>query len=520
MRGHQLRAGRRAAQGVTITTIVGIAENLHDSCLTVISDGQVELHLELERLTRRKRATFSSADQVVSLVAWALGRAGVCDPDGIGVARHAVEPHSPAIIEGLRSRYRHASIESFDHLECHSAYRQVSPFAAGAALALDGGGDRRIAWGEPNATLSFFSECGDSAETLLGAYELPVDGRAWAIASYALFGDVHVAGKTMGLAAYGEADQDCDDAISSLLAASLEWRYDRSSLETLAGPLRSDCFARRANLAYSLQRQFTDAVEMLVSTRVPPRCPLVLVGGCALNVTANTRLALTPEPRPVWVPPCPGDEGLSLGAALACNARLGASPVRADFPFLGLGPAGQPPAAAYRQAAECLAGGGVVAAAAGRGEVGPRALGNRSLLALPTRANRVRISEEMKHREPFRPVAPAFREADITTWLSEPLPSPFMSFAGEATSALIDAAPGTVHVDGSARHQTTSWATHPCLAALLDQLADMSIPPVVINTSLNMAGRPICLDESDALSVAIDVGAEGFLSSNGFTRLR
>ncbi|WP_454149040.1 carbamoyltransferase C-terminal domain-containing protein [Microbacterium lacticum] len=147
------------------------------------------------------------------------------------------------------------------------------------------------------------------------------------------------------------------------------------------------------------------------------------------------------------------------------------------------------------------------------------ALGNRSFLAIPSEENRTLVSEKMKRREWFRPVAPAFRAADASMWLKDPITSPYMSFAGVATASFTDTCPGVVHADGTARHQTVDHDTHPGIATLLDCLADLGVPPVVINTSLNTGGRPIALDSSDAFATALDAGAHSVLTSAGLTRL-
>ncbi len=481
------------------------------------------VHLELERVLRRKRATFSSVEEAVALLAWAVRACGVEPPAAVGIVRHAVEPMTGRLIEGLIARYPGASVISFEHLDCHAAIAGTTAAASAEVLAIDGGGDRRVGWGEPNAVLHRWPVEDGGAPRLLTAYDLPVDGRAWAVVSHALFGDVHAAGKTMGLAAYGRTSERAAAAVDALIHKSLHWRYDDTTLDALARELPVDTFEARANIAYALQEAFSAALLRLVDlVSATPGRQLVLTGGCALNVTANSVISrlITSRSGSVWVPPCPGDEGISMGAALLAAASVGEPVNTVDLPFLGAGSAPLSAEAEFRQAAELLARGAVVVTAVGRAEIGPRALGNRSFLALPSTANKRRVSEQMKGREAFRPVAPAVRAADASRWLADPIESPFMSFASPVTEALAEAGPGVVHVDGTARHQSVHPSMHPVLHTLLDHLADLGVPPVLINTSLNRRGHPICLDASDALATAIATGADGILTADGLTRLR
>jgi carbamoyltransferase len=165
-------------------------------------------------------------------------------------------------------------------------------------------------------------------------------------------------------------------------------------------------------------------------------------------------------------------------------------------------------------AADVLAGDGVVAWVQGRSEYGPRALGHRSLLAHPgKRANLTRLND-VKGREQFRPVAPmvlADRAAAI--FAGGPLPSPYMLFVHEVAPAWQDRIPAAVHVDGTARVQTVDPAAQPLTAALLTAFEQRTGLPVLINTSLNTAGRPMVDDIRDALecfgSTPVDLLAIG-----------
>jgi carbamoyltransferase len=150
--------------------------------------------------------------------------------------------------------------------------------------------------------------------------------------------------------------------------------------------------------------------------------------------------------------------------------------------------------------ADILAADGVVAWFDGRSEFGPRALGQRSLLAHPGRAANLERLNDVKGREQFRPVAPmVLAECAAQIFQDGPLPSPYMLFVHRVAPAWRDRLPAVVHVDGTARVQTIDDETTPHIAALLRAFEQRTGLPVVINTSLNTAGRPMVDTPQDAL---------------------
>ena len=153
-------------------------------------------------------------------------------------------------------------------------------------------------------------------------------------------------------------------------------------------------------------------------------------------------------------------------------------------------------------AAEVLARDGILAWFDGRSEFGPRALGQRSLMAHPGRAANLERLNDVKGREQFRPVAPmvlAERAAEI--FGNGPIPSPYMLFVHDVAPEWRDRIPAVVHVDGTARIQTVDAQANPRVAALLRAFEARTGLPVVVNTSLNTAGRPMVDDPRDALEL-------------------
>ncbi|MET8576840.1 carbamoyltransferase C-terminal domain-containing protein [Streptomyces sp. NPDC005012] len=250
---------------------------------------------------------------------------------------------------------------------------------------------------------------------------------------------------------------------------------------------------------------------------------LTLAGGVALNCVANAKIAALGPFRDVWVQPAAGDAGTALGGAL----HLSDHPEPMPGADLGRGWSDDELRAVLQEAAvpfeepediaetvaEELARDGVVAWFQGRSEYGPRALGHRSLMAHPGRAENLERLNKVKGREEFRPVAPmvvADRAAEIFTGQ---LPSPYMLFVHEVAEAWRDRIPAVVHVDGTARIQTVEERREPLVARMLHAFERRTGLPVVVNTSLNTAGRPMVDDPRDALecfgSAPVDLLAIG-----------
>jgi carbamoyltransferase len=242
-----------------------------------------------------------------------------------------------------------------------------------------------------------------------------------------------------------------------------------------------------------------------------------MAGGVALNCVANSRLATEAGFDEMWVQPAAGDAGTALGAALAVAAALGDRPEPFTTAALGRAWADEEIAAALHTAvlpfsrpddlagelADVLVHDGLVALVQGRSEWGPRALGHRSLLANPARAENLVRLNDVKGREQFRPVAPmvlADRAADI---FDGPLPSPYMLFTHRVRDEWRDRIPAVVHVDGTARIQTVDPVAEPLVAGVLERLERRTGVPVCVNTSLNTGGRPMVDSPRDALECII-----------------
>jgi carbamoyltransferase len=256
----------------------------------------------------------------------------------------------------------------------------------------------------------------------------------------------------------------------------------------------------------------------------PPR-PLCLAGGVALNCTANGRLASSGLFSDIFVQPASGDDGSALGAALwqLYQQSPGTARQRMTMPYWGdeftaaqaqaaladLGPEFSverldDEALATRVAA-LIADGGVVAWFQGRMEFGPRALGNRSILADPTADGmRAHLNEVVKQRELFRPFAPAVPAEDAGRYF-EIAPGQehlyqHMLFVAPVRASFRDLLPAVTHVDGSARVQVVDREAAPAFWRLLRRFGELRGVPVLLNTSFNLRGQPIVRTPAEAVA--------------------
>lgn len=215
---------------------------------------------------------------------------------------------------------------------------------------------------------------------------------------------------------------------------------------------------------------------------------LVFMGGCALNSKANTML--WDVFKDVWIMPNPGDAGSSLGAAAAVYGK------KLDWrgPYLGstLGP--EYP---VDKIINALINDKIAPVASGRAEFGPRALGNRSILADPRDPEIKDKVNLIKKRELFRPFAPVVLEEHASEWFEMDYSSPYMQYTPRCLKP--ELIPSVVHADGTSRVQTVNKEQHPGLYKLLTKWHKITGIPVLLNTSLNIKGQPILNDIKDVI---------------------
>ena len=219
-------------------------------------------------------------------------------------------------------------------------------------------------------------------------------------------------------------------------------------------------------------------------------------GGVALNVVANDAIKKEFD---LKIPPHCGDEGLSIGA-LAYLGDLYDFEVKFDnFPFCQDDEPswGRADSKSIKQTAQDLAQGKIVLWYNGHGELGPRALGNRSILMDPTIKNGKQKINQVKKREPWRPFGASVKE-DQAHRFFEMTHSPFMLYN---TKVKYSGLPAITHIDGTCRHNTVTPEMNPVYYELLDEFEKLTGVPVLLNTSANLQGGPICGTRDQAIKL-------------------
>jgi carbamoyltransferase len=289
-----------------------------------------------------------------------------------------------------------------------------------------------------------------------------------------------------------------------------------------------------ADLAAALQER-TEQVMIHLARRareVTSSRLLCLGGGVAMNCLAIGKIIHEGLFDEVFVPPAPGDSGTSIGAAIAAHLHsTGANPsgvahscyLGPAYPGFRPGPVPLPGLAARQVPdpagflADQLADGKIAGLCQGSLEAGPRALGNRSILASPLQPDVVvRLNAAVKFREPFRPFAPVVLADSATDYFELTQPSPYMSIAVPVTALARRLIPAIVHANGTARVQTLAPGQNPFLAGVLQRFAERTGVPVLINTSLNIKGKPISGTPQMALECLAASGLDGLMLDGGW----
>lgn len=306
------------------------------------------------------------------------------------------------------------------------------------------------------------------------------------------------AGKLMALAAFatpGQAGPEATAVVDAILSAPDVFPVPKS--EFAGSPLyncgvESDlCKTAAALLTERIFRLFAD----MACREIPAGIPLRISGGCGLNCDWNQQWRELGHFSEVFVPPCPNDSGSAVGTAIDALATFTGDPYIDWNVYSGLGfeTDRAPDPARWRRQSLSSAGlaarlhqGAVVAWVQGRWEIGPRALGNRSLLAEPFHAATRDRLNEIKQREGYRPIAPVVRTEDLTSVFVDDFEDPYMLYFRRVKDSRLQA---ITHVDGSARAQTVTPEANQPLHDLLTAYAGQAGVGVLCNTSLNFNGH-------------------------------
>ncbi len=543
--------------------VLGLNSVYHESSAAVIVDGRVVAAVEEERFNRRKHGKSARVDNPDELplasIKYCLESAGLNpgDVDAVGYsfdpAKRRKEFHLDPLSEagdwgsaGGEARF----LAALDNVpmrlseslgeELADRFRWVSHHMAHAASAFYPSevGDAAVlvvdGIGEAGTGLLAAGE----GTTLRALEELQYPhsiGFVWEKFSKYLGFSEYDACKVMGLAGYGNAVRflpafrdlvDSDGEGFQVRADRLEFRVDGfDHLEACLGARRVPGAAieqRHADIAATLQH-WNDQVMLMLAAKafdLHPADTLCLAGGVALNCTTNSLINRKGPFSQIYIPPVPHDAGTAIGAALYIAATdMGGRPNGSVMPQAFTGPSyieSDIAAALARhhlpsrkcgdiaaEAAKLLAAGKTVAWFQGRMEFGPRALGNRSLLADPRDPQmRNRLNASVKHRESFRPFAASILAEDSQAWFDlgpQSAGHEYMLFACPIRADLASHVPAVMHIDGTSRIQVVTAQGNPRYHALISHFQQLSGVPLVLNTSFNDS-EPIVCSPDDAIA--------------------
>ncbi|CAA7616861.1 carbamoyltransferase [Magnetospirillum sp. SS-4] len=540
--------------------ILGISCYYHDSSACLVKDGVVVAAADEERFSRKKHDSgFPSR-----ALEWCLRQGGLTSKDLNGVAFYekpltkleraliTAKNYGDKAHEMAAWNLRHVMEESgcldravkeatgYDrgilYLEHHLSHAASafypSPFQEAAILTVDGVGE----W----ATTALYSGSGTSISKLREIrYPHSLGLLYSAMTAYLGFEVNEGEYKLMGLASYGQPKYQ--DLFNHLLTLHDDgsFRLDQdffcytSSRDRMFSDALPNLFGmepqhpgapstqKHMDVAASLQAVVERAMVNLAraAKEATGASNLCLAGGVAHNVVANTAIRDSGLFEQIFIQPAAGDSGGSLGAALYGYYHLSGAPRLIAPPETCFGPAYDDteiqaaldsmnqdyecfddPDSLCRRVAELIAHDFIIGWFQGRMEFGPRALGNRSILANPRNAAmKETVNARVKFREEFRPFAPAVLEERATEYFALNGDSPFMQFAPQVHPDKRTVIPATTHVDNTARVQTVSAERYPLFHRLIVEIGKISGVPVVLNTSFNVKGEPIVCSPADAI---------------------
>ncbi len=424
-------------------------------------------------------------------------------------------------------------IETIPHHRCHAASAfHPSGFDEGVVLTID-------AKGEYDSTAVWRAD--EDGLTRAYTYEHPNSlGLFFAtVTEYLGYRMFNGEGKAMGLAPYGTDNPEIETVLRDLIDTGAD--YDVTELTKRWGTghgveTLEDAFGRPRNetpgefdqwekdLAHTAQKLLEETVVDIAETAAEQlgTSNVAIAGGVALNCKLNKRVRESSVVDDVFVQPVAHDAGIALGAGWS-RRRPAAVDRQTD---VYLGPAYETdeirtiletnkleyaePGDLERYVAERLADGDLVGWFQGRMELGPRALGARSILADPrTAASRDRVNRFVKHREEWRPFAPSMLESAAEEYLIDGGPAPFMIDAYDVRPEKTDDLEAVLHpADDSTRPQTVREEQHPRYHRLIAEFTDITGVPVVLNTSFNDHAEPIVRTPTQAIKDFYGMGLD------------
>jgi carbamoyltransferase len=488
--------------------ILGISAGFHDAAITVIRDGNIVFAAHSERYSKIKNDSFLNQEIVNAALEFGKPDQIVLHEKNLfkklrhiraGAWQALKELSTKEWIKEFYPQLAGIPIKEYWHHETHAAAGVLtSDFDECAVMVIDAIGEFDTAtiwhWKDNKLTKKHSVKYPSS----LGLFYSAMTHRV----GLKPMEDEYI---LMGMAAYGFKD--------AAVFLSYKMAHNFFSYpEPFDNPAKALKMKKNLHKGVSkdLYSEYTDydiarAAQIQVEKRVLAYASharkitksnnLVFMGGVALNCVANSELFKLYNN--IHIMPNPGDAGSSLGAASLEYFNRTGNKTNWKTPYLGYDIKGDYP---IQKALESLERGEIFGIANGKAEFGPRALGNRSLMADP-RGNEIKNRvNAIKQRQKFRPFAPVIMEEFVHEYFEMPnnTVSPYMQFVAKCKKP--GKFPAIIHADGTSRVQTVNYEQHPGLYTLLKEFYKKTGCPILLNTSLNIKGQPIVNDEQDAIA--------------------
>lgn len=545
--------------------VLGISCFYHDSAAVITIDGEVVAAAEEERFTRKKHDS-SFPEEAIS---YCLEEAGVeteqidkvvfyekpiqkfdrvLETAAISFPR-GYRSFSQALPEWLGTKLRikkylkkrlgyKGKVEYLEHHHSHAASAfHPSPFDKAAVLTVDGVGE----W----TTNQMFKAENKEIQPLKHIKFPDSLGLLYStITSYLGFMVNNDEYKVMGLASYGEPEylEEFEEIIEinqdgsySLNQEFFTFTRSRkmwsSKLEELLGEPRQEqeIKDRHQNIAATLQKILEKVLMKQVNYlyKITETENLCMAGGVALNSAANGKIRERMPFENIWIQPAAGDAGGAMGAALSrsdSNYEMNHCYLGPEYGEREVEKILKEKNADYQRksqekladnVAEKIKEGEVVGLYQGRMEWGPRALGNRSILADPRKKEIIdTVNKKIKYREEFRPFAPTVLEEKASDYFDIMESSPYMLFIFDVNEKRKEEIPAVTHVDGTSRIQTLNREVNPFYYDIIKRFHEKTGVPVLLNTSFNLKGMPIVNTPEEAYKVLKKSGMDAFATRN------
>ncbi|VGO21299.1 carbamoyltransferase family protein [Pontiella sulfatireligans] len=555
--------------------ILGINYFYHDSTACIVVDGKLVVAIEEERLSREKHTdefpglairrcleisglTFEDIDAVAVSIkptlhwekkaAYSLGIGKGIKPflsHEVGTFRYRQDQFWGWYFGNWPNKQKRPDVHWVPHHMSHIAGSfYVSPYEDAALLSLDGSGE----W----ATSFVGYGKGTTVECYNQSFFPNSFGSFYEAATeFCGFRPNYDEGKTMGLASLGDPSVFGDRA-SEILKVGRDgsididlscfnfqyWRrpYCNQEFQRIFGRPRrhGEPFEQHhLDVAAAFQRALEEAaLEICRNLKSKTGAThLVVAGGVALNSVMNGRIVRESGFEDLYVMPAAGDNGTAIGAAFyVWNGLLGNDrDFVHDNPYVGTSYSKEQIDVLIKECklsavwhddiaaegARLLHEGHIIGWFQGAMEIGPRALGNRSILADPTHPGmKDKINAEVKHREAYRPFAPSVPAESAQDYFEMEVEAPFMLKVCDVKMDKRDCIPAVTHVDGSARVQTVRREMNPLYHDLMVEFGKLSGVPVVLNTSFNVMGEPIVESPMDAIRCFFSTGLDKLVIGN------